>query len=901
MKRLLLWLCLLLTFTPEAAGQRPASTNNSARPNIIFILIDDLRWDELGISGHPYIKTPNIDRIGKEGAMFLNAFVTTPLCSPSRAGFLTGQYAHTNGITDNVDRSAASHRLVTFPSLLHQSGYETAFIGKWHMGNDDTPRPGFDRWISFKGQGTYLNPDINEDGRAIKPTGYITDILSGYAVEFIRRPHSKPFLVYLAHKAIHPEVTQNNDGSVNLADSERFIPAERHRSLHAGKAIPHRPNYKRAPEGKPALQRQIGNLPPLGSATATRDETILGRQRSLMAIEDSVGEILKALKETGRLDDTVIVFTSDNGYFYGEHGLSVERRLAYEESIRMPLLVRYPKRIKPGTVRDEFALNIDLAPTLLALAGAPVPDNMEGRSLVPLLKGQKPAWRNSFLIEYYSDKVFPRMVRMGYKAVRNQRWKYIHYLELDGMDELYNLKSDPYELKNLINFPAAARARDRMKRELERYYPVKAMQSPDKWVVSWVGSVQGPYPAGNPSMQPDLKLAFPSAEAGARDQSFRLIVKPEIWGRQARLRFSNVFGTRPVTFDGVFLGLHQASSAIVSGTNRRVTFEGKRSVTISPGESAWSDAIALPFVRNPASSELAGRKLAVSFHIPGESGPMTWHAKAMQTSYLTRPGAGSRGDDESEADFPLSTTSWYFLDALEMKATAGAYAILAFGDSITDGTLSTLNGDDRWPDVLARRLHTVYGNRVSVVNAGIGGNQVVGPKEYTPQKPYPGGPSASERLERDVLSLSGVAIVIWLEGINDISRSGDATIEAVQAGMKEAVRRIRARIRDVRVIGATLTPALGATNPNHGFPEQDRKRKLLNQFIRTSGVFDGVADFDRAITDPAIGAMKAEFVHNTTAGGDGDKLHPNRLGYIVMGLAIDLDLVRPAGAQTQKR
>ncbi len=429
---------------------------------------------------------------------------------------------------------------------------------------------------------------------------------------------------------------------------------------------------------------------------------------------------------------------------------------------------------------------------------------------------------------------------------------------------------------------------------------ISASQSTDKWVVSWVGSVQGPYPTGNPSAQPDLKLAFPSAGAGARDQSFRMIVKPEIWGNEARLRFSNVFGARPVTFDGVFLGLHLTSSAIVKGSNRRVTFGGERQVTIQPGESAWSDRVALPFVRNSVISELAGRKFAVSFHIPGESGPMTWHAKAMQTSYLTMPGAGSRGNDENEAVFPLSSTSWYFLDALEMKAPAGSYAIVAFGDSITDGTLSTLNGDDRWPDVLARRLHAVYGNRVSVVNAGIGGNQIVGPSAYTPQKTFAGGPSAGARLERDVLSLSGVSSVIWLEGINDLSKSAGATVEAVQAGMKEIVSRIRSRIPGVRVIGATLTPALGAANPDHGFPEQDQKRKLLNEFIRTSGAFDGVVEFDRAITDPATGAMRAEFTHNTTTGGDGDKLHPNRLGYIAMGMAIDLNLLRPTVPKTTK-
>lgn len=420
--------------------------------------------------------------------------------------------------------------------------------------------------------------------------------------------------------------------------------------------------------------------------------------------------------------------------------------------------------------------------------------------------------------------------------------------------------------------------------------PISA-QTQNKWVVSWTASSHGPNPSGNASAQPDWKLAFPNAENGARDQSFRLIIKPELWGRAGRLRFSNVFGTQPVTFDDVFVGLHLASSAVVAGTNRSVTFNHKTSVTIAPGATVWSDAVTLPF----ANVQLAGRKLAVSFHVVGASGPMTWHAKALQTSYLTFPGAGARGHDEREAAFPLSTTSGFFLDALEMQASADAYAVVAFGDSITDGTLSTLNGDDRWPDVLARRLHAAYGNHIAVVNAGIGGNQVVGPAEYSAQKPQSGGPSALARLERDVLSLSGVTAVIWLEGINDLTRG--TSVEAIQAGMKEGVARMRAK--GLRVIGATLTPALGAANVT-GSPEQDQKRKQLNEFIRTSDLFDGVADFDRVTIDPATGAMKTEFVHNTTIGGEGDKLHPNRLGYLAMGMAIDLNLLKPAKTKEKR-
>jgi len=420
------------------------------------------------------------------------------------------------------------------------------------------------------------------------------------------------------------------------------------------------------------------------------------------------------------------------------------------------------------------------------------------------------------------------------------------------------------------------------------------------WVASWTGSVHGPYPIGNPSAQPNLSLAFPSPESGARDQTLRMIVRPDIFGPRARIRLSNALGTKPVAFDGVFVGLQLSGAEVVRGTNRPVSFAGKNAVTIAPGDSAWSDPIALPFVAESSNLALAGRKLAVSFHVAGESGPMTWHAKALQSSYLTGPGAGVQGHVESEAAFPFSTTSWYFLDAIEMEAGADTHAIVAFGDSITDGTASTLNGDDRWPDVVSRRLHAAYGNRVSVVNAGIGGNQVVGPAEYTAQKPFPGGPAAGQRLERDVLSLSGVSTVIWLEGINDFSKNGNASFEAVENGMRDIVGRIRARIPGVRVIGATVTSAFGSSSAAHGFPEQDEKRKRLNEFIRTSGLFDGVADFDRVTLDPQTGSMRAEFVPESTTGGAGDKLHPNRLGYAAMGAAIDLGLLVPRAGMASR-
>jgi lysophospholipase L1-like esterase len=411
-------------------------------------------------------------------------------------------------------------------------------------------------------------------------------------------------------------------------------------------------------------------------------------------------------------------------------------------------------------------------------------------------------------------------------------------------------------------------------------------QGKDKWVTSWAASVHGPYPTGNASAQPDLHFAFPSAATGAREQTFRLIVMPDVWGPQIRLRLSNAFGTRPVTFDGVFAGLHGSGGTVVAGTNRAARFGGKGSVTVAPGEQVWTDAIALGY-----SGTLAGGKLAISFHVAGESGPMTWHAKALTTSYLTAAGAGSKGDQEGEAAFPFTTTSWYFLDAIDVMAPEETKVIVALGDSITDGTASTLNGDDRWPNVLSRRLHAMYGDRVSVVNAGIGGNQVVGPAEYSAEKPFAGGPSVGQRLERDVLSLSGVTAVVWLEGINDFSRNADATVAAVEAGMKDVVGRIRAKLPKARVIGATVTPALGSSNAAHGSAGEDVKRKELNEFIRHSGVFDGVADFDQATVDAQSGGLRAEFVPDSTTGGAGDKLHPNRAGYLAMGMAIDLKML----------
>lgn len=268
---------------------------------------------------------------------------------------------------------------------------------------------------------------------------------------------------------------------------------------------------------------------------------------------------------------------------------------------------------------------------------------------------------------------------------------------------------------------------------------------------------------------------------------------------------------------------------------------------------------------------------------------MTWHAKALTTSYVTPPESGSQSKNESETAFSFTTASWFFLDAIDMKAPADTKVVVAFGDSITDGTASTMNGDDRWPDVLSRRLRHQYGNKIVVLNAGIGGNQIAGPAEYSPEKPFAGGPSSSMRLERDVLSLSGVNTLIWLEGINDFSKNGMATPEKVITQLTQGVKRLNEA--GIRVIGATVGSALGSTSAAHGFPAQDEKRKTLNNFIRSSNIFAGVIDFDAVTLDVTTGQMRPEFVPDSTVGGAGDKLHPNRAGYHAMGNSIDLNLV----------
>lgn len=475
----LVLMVLALYACSDELRDQAAAVASTEQPNIVVILVDDMRFDEIGIAGHPYVQTPNIDRIAREGAYFQNSFTVNPLCSPSRATILTGQHAHYHGIVDNLARNEQSHQLQTFPRRLQDNGYDTAFIGKWHMGNDDSARPGFSTWAGMRGQGEAINPTFNINGERTQIDGYVTDIMHDMSIDFINQEREGPFLLYLSHKALHPNVFQADDGSAaELPEGQTrsgFIAADRHVGMYANESPPRRQNFGVAPTDKPALYRQINDMPMLGEGTVTPDVTIHQRQEMLMAIDEGIGRLLDELEARGELDDTLILFTSDHGYWYGEHGLGAERRMAYEEGIRIPLMVRYPKKIEAGIRPQPMALTLDIAPTLIEFAGADIEEVRHGRSLMPMLTGEPVNdWRSSFMIEYYSDTVFERMDRMGYKAVRTDQHKYIRYEDLEGVDELYDLAADPFETQNIINTPQAADLVTELDAELNRLIEISS-------------------------------------------------------------------------------------------------------------------------------------------------------------------------------------------------------------------------------------------------------------------------------------------------------------------------------------------------------------------------------------------------------------------------------------------
>jgi lysophospholipase L1-like esterase len=423
-----------------------------------------------------------------------------------------------------------------------------------------------------------------------------------------------------------------------------------------------------------------------------------------------------------------------------------------------------------------------------------------------------------------------------------------------------------------------------------------ASQAAAKWVDAWTAAPQALYPAGYEVGQPGnpgplgpnatgplLTHAFP--QNVARRQTLRMIVHPSIGGRTWRLRLTNVFGTSPVTFGHVRVAVQASGATTFPGTTRTLTFDRQHAVTVPAGKDAVSDPVRLRLGTRPT------RNLAVSLYVRGTTGPMTWHAASFTTSYLSDPGAGDHTADPSDAALPHSTTSWFFLDGLEVRRPRAA-TVIAFGDSITDGFYSTINGNDRWPDVLQRRLiarEKRGGLKLSVVNEGIAGNMV------TPIGRLPGGctpcdgPPAPDRLERDLLRHPNVRVVVFLEGINDLGGGGASAAQVIE-GLKQIVRRVHAR--GIKIIGATLTPSAGtevAGLENYGTPETDAKRRAVNDFIRTSGTFDGVADFSAVTEDPANpGHLRPAYDVNSSVGGAGDHLHPNRAGFLAMAGAINL-------------
>lgn len=422
------------------------------RPNVVFILTDDQRADAVGYHENPLlgIKTPNIDRLAAEGARFNNMFVTTSLCSPSRASFLSGTYAHTHGVSNNFTDYPA--QLESFPMMLQRAGYETAWIGKWHMGeDDDSKRPGFDYWITHKGQGKYYDTTFNVDGERRLVKGYYTEEVTDMALDWLRsRDSSTPFALVLGHKAPHGP----------------FVPEQKYQTIYDHIPVPY-PASGFQLDTKPGWVKERlptwhGIYGPLygfrKNFPDTRPEAVNDFERfvrsytaTINSVDDSVGRVYEALQAQGILDNTIFVFSSDNGFLLGEHGM-IDKRTMHEDSIRVPLVVRYPQKIKPGTVIDQQVLNIDLAPTLVEMTNAGELPGSQGLSWAALVSGRSSDWRDGWLYEYNYEKQFPYTPNV--RGIRTDEWKYVQYPHGDNgklrhEEELYHLVDDPEELHNL--------------------------------------------------------------------------------------------------------------------------------------------------------------------------------------------------------------------------------------------------------------------------------------------------------------------------------------------------------------------------------------------------------------------------------------------------------------------
>ena len=458
---------LSVLFAQAFLGHLRLAAAETTRPDVLFVLVDDLRWDALGYMNHPFVKTPNIDRLRSQGAMMSNAFVNTSICCPSRATFMTGTLANRHGVIDNETSEYNPEVTPPLTKYLQAAGYTTAMIGKWHMGNSAMPRPYFDYWLSFKGQGIYNDPLFNTNGRDVPQKGYTTDLLTDYTIKFIEsQPKDKPYFCMLSHKAVH----------------EPFHPAPRHAEAYgANVAIAQPPSWTDDFSGKPDWQKRDALRDVRWHyRTRDREQEVLpdavpagawdhGKQyveqlRCLAAVDESLGRIIEVLRKRGTLDNTLIVFTSDNGYFHGEHR-RWDKRLAYEESLRIPMVVFYPGHIRAGSTVPQLITNADFAPTVLEYAGLTVPARMQGASMKPILEGKPAPWRDQIFYEYWKELVHSIPAMTG---VRTDRYKLITFPEIKDFDELYDLEKDPHEMHNLARDPAFAELHAAMTARLEK-------------------------------------------------------------------------------------------------------------------------------------------------------------------------------------------------------------------------------------------------------------------------------------------------------------------------------------------------------------------------------------------------------------------------------------------------
>ena len=441
----------------------------ASKPNVLFILCDDLRPTALGCYGSKHVKTPHIDRLAAEGVLFANTFCTTSLCSPSRASILSGLYAHTHGVTDNFTEYPAS--MPSFPGVLHDHGYSTAYFGKYHMGeNNDEPRPGFDTFVTHKGQGKYFDTEWNLGGNRQVIKGYYTTVVTDLATEWLKKqPTDKPWCLCVGHKAPHsfytPEPKHEHvfddvkvpypDSAFHLEDKPDWI-KQRLYTWHGiyGPLFEWR---KKFPDDRPEAVKDFENM-------------VHGYWGTILSVDDSVARLRAWLEETGQLDNTIIVFMGDNGLLEGEHGM-VDKRTAHEASLRIPLVVRFPSLAAKPAVVPQQVLTVDIASSLLDLCGAPALPKTHGRSWVKLVKTGDPEWRKSWFYHYNYEKQFPYTPNV--RAVRTDDWKYIHYPHGDGspdkhLAELYDLNNDPNETTNLIKDPKTAAKLAELQSELTR-------------------------------------------------------------------------------------------------------------------------------------------------------------------------------------------------------------------------------------------------------------------------------------------------------------------------------------------------------------------------------------------------------------------------------------------------